>query len=608
MIEAYKIAANLTITGDAQRKMSTFSNATMRAAKYVAELTKLLKPFDAELAKALKNMTGIASMARSTTTGFKEMSASMRPVNDQFMKFNNRLSGMITRAGDARISLNMMANAANRVAENVGRIRGGFGGGGAGGNGRSSSKKNGGLFQELMHRTPAVYAAYQAKKFATSQFHKDIEYQQEMLQLTSQNINGLDKEEATRFLRTNKGPYSKLSLLSALTDAASITKGREEAELMAPMLASYRFNMDAMSPGAGFSKTQMQAAMKTPEIITGSKDPKVLKPFVEAMFKTSLATGLRVQPSTYLAATKTMRGYAKGMDPNVFFYFLEPLFQEYGSKMGTMINQFYGHAKAGKLTNEAADIAVRMGLVDEKNIHRFKNQRVRSIEPGSMHGTDLMAVNFPKWVYDYWVPGMKKIGANTPSQQENVTAKFFRNTDQALVMALLQQKDKLMQNYEVNMKTKGMAEVEKQNLKELPGVTKAFSEAWVDFQTAFAALVDPYEIQGLQALTKAIKFFTEILAAPLTSTAIKILSKSLWNTAQTVAGVPGISNALDFASQKGKEFHITIHNKIGDHHMNTTLSKILANQTNSIVDHGMTTSNASLFPQSNSAPYQGFGY
>jgi hypothetical protein len=179
--------------------------------------------------------------------------------------------------------------------------------------------------------------------------------QNEEALLLGQNIPGIDKKTIDSYLKnTHVRGASQFDLLQMLADAAVITKGKDEALGVAPVLAAMKMTGGGLLNG-GFGK-----------------NPEVLNKHLEMMFKVMVATGGRVSPETYQSIVRTSRGYTNGMDPDFFYYQLEPLAQEYGKSLGPMIAQFHQHMTAGRITTTAAELLEAGGLLDGKDVNKDK--------------------------------------------------------------------------------------------------------------------------------------------------------------------------------------------------------------------------------------------
>lgn len=480
-MEAYEVWATLNLKGDALKKMEQFTTLTKKASIEVTKFLTILEKFN-------RNFTGLSDI--------------LKVVNPEFSKLNKDILSSAKAMDRASESASKFASTLNKVRKESNGGRGGLGGA-IGGFALGATGLVGG----------AIGAGILAGGLVTSSYHTGMDFQKEMGLLTAQNIPGLNQGSINNFLKnTNIPGVSKLDLLKSLNDAAVITKGSTEAFGVAPVLAKMGY-LGAISQNESFklSPQQLQAAIKTAEIVSGSRDPAVLNKHLDMMMRTWISTGGRVQPSQYQSIVRSMRGYARGMDPDFFYYMLEPFIQEFGTRSGPMVAQFYSHLKAGRLTTQAAQLLAKGGLVDPKQTRYDKVGRVIGINPGGIVDTQLMDQNIFQWIDKYLPSFFKKMGASTSDQQQALLGRIFTNTDLALVSTYLQQENKFKVSAAANRRIGGIdsniAKFSGSNADQIQKLSAAFN----DFKLALDNFDNPATHAALKLITGFVQDLTKII-------------------------------------------------------------------------------------------------
>jgi hypothetical protein len=459
-MEAYKVWVTLNLKGDALEKMQKFTKATERAMAAVNKLKISMKP---------------------SISMFDQMAVNLRDINPQLDKMAK--------------NINNIDNASRKLNRT-----------------QSSSR---GFLSRASHFIPygmgtGIGATYAAGSLIKKSYGAGVSYQQELAQLTGQNIPGLDAASVNKYIKNTKvKDVSKLELLAALNDAAVVTKSASSAKQLAPLLGTYQ-SLSTQMFGEGeykVGKKQIQAAIKTAELASGSKDYNVLAPYIDMMFKAQVNTGGRVRPSDYFSTVKNMRGYAKGLDPKFLFYMLDPFIQEYGQRTGTQLGQFFNRMKAGRITAGGAALLKQGGLLTENNIQNDKIGRPILIR--NIKGMDKQ--NPFEWITNTFQPFLERLGAKTEQQKEAIAGRIFTNTDLAFVLTMMQQQEKFKSMYSQNQKGAGIQEMQNSLMGSNPERIKAFNTAFSNFKLALDGITGPTVTSGLIHLTNGLNALTGAL-------------------------------------------------------------------------------------------------
>lgn len=473
-MEAYKVWATLNLKGDAFKKMEQFSKMTKRADADVNKLMNNTKALSNIFQKMSSSLRILNPELSRFAISFHRMSSNIESSSSAMNKFNANISSSSSRMNTASIraeklaaSLNSVSVQAGIASKSAGIVRVGKDGREKSGSGRILSRGassfatgaiSGAGIGHIGFGMAGAGLAVGAGLYKAA--HAGSNYQKELAMIQLQHIPGLNKKIAENYAQNSNLPgISRLEALSGLAEAASITKSGEEALHIAPFIS--RMKKSAESLGVeGFSKTQTQAALKVAEIVSGSNDANVLQKHMDMMFQTYLSTSGRVEPTQYLSVTRSAAGAISGMKPESFYYGMEPLIQEFGTRVGPMIDQFFAHMKAGRLTHQGAELLSNMGLVKKGGLNiNKKTGNLKGINPGGMIDLDLMGKQMFTWLDKYYFPALEKMTSDV-AEQEGITGKIFTNKDRNLVMSYQRQRKKIRLAEEINAGTGGVGESE----------------------------------------------------------------------------------------------------------------------------------------------------
>jgi hypothetical protein len=505
-MEAYKVWTTLELKGNALKKMQQFLGITKKVAGEFSKLARNLSPLNAQfekMAASFKMLNPEFSKFSTTLIRINSNAAntgrSISGLNSSVASSANRMSTASAKAAKLAASLNAVAVNGGLAARSMIGVRGAGVGKSAGWGLMGLGKTTAGL--EIVGTI-------------TKGFKAGNTYQKELGLLTAQNIPGLDKAAIEKFVNSTqiKGA-SKIDILEALADAAVITKGSSEAFGVAPALAKMKL------VGSGFGKEgfnmtakQLQAAIKTAEIVSGSRDPAVLNKHLGMMTQSWVSTGGRVEPTQYQSIVRSSRGYAKGLNPDFFYYMLEPMIQEFGTRTGPMIAQFFQHMKVGRLTTQGAQILGKMGLVNPNAIQYNKIGTIKGISPNGIKGMDVAGKDIFQWIDKFLVPALDRAGYKSDEQRSGVLGKIFTNSDLTLVQTYLQQKSKFQVAGGVNANTDPMSKMLNSLDDKHAGAMQVFAASFSNFTLSLDKVVGPGLDNALKGLSEIFNLISRILS------------------------------------------------------------------------------------------------
>ncbi len=557
MIDQMKIGVSLTLQGDATTKMEAFQKLVAKAASATSRLEKSLKStetvlatFTARLEKLNPILKNFLATLIESGTAVKSLNTGLRSASLSTSGLGRSVASTSTKMANATRSVQLLkdelmglaaAGSAAGVISDIIQPKKGNGGG---------KRKKGGIhvhplsFMGLGFSGGAM-AAGGAAYLGYKGFEDNKLYQNNLLQFSLQNLPNGTSSTADAFISSQHMPgVSKIALSQALVDAAVITKDTGAAMKIAPLLAQIKYLNNSLYGGSSyaFSNAQEQAAIKTAEMASGSKDYGRLSESLNDMFKVGTATGQRVTPLNYLAMMRAARGGLSGnpqalnaVDPNFLYYTMESAIQELGGPQGgRMFAQFLNHVVAGRMTTASAMDFQKLGLVAPGQAEYNKIGMIKRIKPGGIKNSDEAQYNMFQWLQDTYLPALHSHGITKWSDIRKHLAVDFTNTDLGLVTFFLAQMQKIQTNVAANKASAGIAQTAAAVSKSPAGQAGTISAAWQDLGLAFGKLtagpakaIMSDTLWTLNALTGIINFIDKAASA-IQTVEKKILPDPEW--------------------------------------------------------------------------------
>jgi hypothetical protein len=443
MIEAYKIAANLTITGDAQKKMSSIATAAKKLSDQMKIINSKLPAMNRHFEQFQRIIAATNPLLATTVVQFKTLSATMPRMNEGFATFNSRtgnterrLDRMSMKAENARVRLNMLGNAAlvsgeKMSAIGVGR---GFGGGGVRGGGKGMMGNfTGGLAGGLGLYNPSMMAgagvAAGAIAIEKRGWHQGLEYSRSLGQLSAMGYSPSQLDFVRKFTSQAKPGQSQSDQLEAFVDAQMATQSFTMAKVLSPIIAQNKY---ASAMYGGMTKKQVQDSIRTAEMIGGSNPAKVAQALTTVLQMTALSGG-SIMPSEQRAFMRQAAGAASRLTPEGYLS-LEPVMQEYGgSKTGTALTtglRAFSNPKISNFARYQVNNLKKFGLWDDK-ANRMNQKYLELIQ------TD------PSQFAQIWLGQLARKGVTSDSGIITETMSSFPRTFGTLMSLLIKNMDKI---------------------------------------------------------------------------------------------------------------------------------------------------------------------
>lgn len=475
MIEAYKIAANLTITGDAHKKMMLFADAVKRASL--------------SMDKLLPSLTRL----NNTMTGF----------NTRMSVTETRLSSVNAITRSLRTNLDGVASSATRAVSSLNRIRAGGMGGGVGGGGHRGMGGLGGFAAGagLHIGGPAVMAGMAAAALGAGSFSAYGRFQSQSNQLAGQ---GFSQSDAARMISFSQGinlkGISQNEMLKAVVDIANATGSTSQAMKYGPMLAKAAF-ANQTNMGKTFNAGQEAKMIQFAELRGGSDPTKVAAALNLAQQAYSATSG-RIQPSELLNMSKmaTTAGY-KLTDAGLLQ--LIPTLQELGGfRTGTGFQQLFNRLAGGVgLLRNKKVVAEgeRIGLLNNKGVLSKEYGEILQASP----------VDFWKKVLQ---PIYQKAGIKSDLDVARENTLLLGTTPARLMDVVRKNLDKSERMMPLHQNAWGIESSYLGALKTNPGSLKALSAAFENFEISLGKFTSPSITAGIELLTKFLTGLTFIIS------------------------------------------------------------------------------------------------
>jgi hypothetical protein len=540
MFEEMKIGVSLLLKGDAAMKLKSFHELVKKLTKNTELLEQKLRVVANNIERMNVHLERVNPRMREFFESAGASQKTMGALNTTLTKSNTSLTGLNTRLTSAVTGMDRLTRSASEAKAAMAGLGEGAAAAkmagipAAGGGGRRGGR--GGIhvhplsFAGLGFSGPAMAVGGAALLGYTS-YHHGADYQQTLAQLGAMNLPGGTMQAADAFVTSHRmRGISPNAMAQALTDSAVITRDYKHAEQIAPFIAKMRYGAEGVI-GHRFSPAQEQAALKVAELATGSKDPEVLRDYIDHMFKVGVGTGFRVMPTDFWAMVRGARGALTGttqfdgkvksnFSPDMMFYGLESLIQESGGpSVGRQIGQFYNHILAGRLTTASAKEFESLGLVKKGYAEYNKIGMIKRIKPGGIVGSEKDPLD---WVYNVYLPALKAKGITDWNEIRKHLLIGFTNTDASFVTTLIAQMDKILSNIDINKKAKGVDETYNYVGGIPTGKMKDLRAAWETFSTSLGKMDTPLINKGIDAFIGVLQGLTYLVD--------KINNSHLWDS------------------------------------------------------------------------------
>lgn len=613
MIEAYKISANLSITGDANKKMAQFASSLQKSSERLKTLTNTLKTFNTEFVKLSAKFQKIEPLFSKLNLGVRDLKSSMTPLNESFTGFNrraltteNRLKKINTQAESARVRLNMLGQAGISAGNGLAHVAaGGMGGGGR--RGKSGLKQFGaGVAGGFGLYNPYMMAGFGAAGMVYSGFNESSQYEQELNQFKSQGFTQAETNKVDAFARnTSIKGITKRQILKAVVDGAMATLNTDSAIELAPKLAKIEF-ANKVNFHKEMTSKQGQDLVQFAEMRGGS-DAKKVSSSLDLGERIFNATGGRMGFNQLLNMQK-MASVAFAHLSDAGYLKMAVIAQEAnGHIVGTGAQTGFNRLITGRgLGGASGQEGLRIGLLDR---HTGKGSNILT------HKQPILKKEYEKilqedlagFILDVVNPKLEKMGFLSDMDKNKEYAILFDRTmarDASLInrnRGKIEKAVSLHGNaYDAQQAYDSSEEMQARKLVE-------FKAAFADLSLAFGDLQRPYAIKGLSILTEFINNTAQaarLLSHPLDTfqNATKEVIDGATSQYRRITGTPSIDLNTYTGKHRNQMIQTQIH--IDGKKIIDAISTNLASQSQN--SFGQSGNNSLYVPTNTDLSYPGF--
>ena len=547
MIEAYKIAANLTITGDAQKKMMEFYTLVEKTTKKMEFLQKLLKLTG-------NTFGGLGREIKTTTMSMRDMDNSLTRIGNHSTRVRTQVEGL-------RRSVNSLSIAA----------RGGGGGHGLGGWGNLG----GVMLGALGHRLAPAAVAYGAYNVTKASFNQYSEYTAGLARVKAMGYGQDVINQVQGATGTGKPGLSPTTQINAYVAALMATQSPEKAKNLFPSLA--KAMTYAPTIFGNMNKHQIEEATRAAELLGGGDESKIGSAFSDVLAMMALSGGT-IQPAKIKQLVRKNPSLSRlGMLE------LEPVVQEMG---GDVVSTALRTGKMQLLKGQMGKFQA-LGLQDlgilgaprfDKN-GRPLGSKYGDLKPGMR---ELAFSNPTEFLKTVILPALAKQGITDPKEITGKLNFLFANTYGQLFENIYRNLPKSELIRERAGRVPGIEGLIGTAPKEGTAVLR-FNEAIKSFETALGHFSSPAVVKGLNIVS----FFLEKMAVFLEKSSLSDLGRWMANSIAPGSGylLGAVSGAITSiptnTSQSKNTGHIYLDSK--------KVGNIIWGKTpNQMVDHGST--------------------
>lgn len=561
MIEAYKIATNMTITGDANKKMLEFTKLVEKAGKSTDLLLKTLRMVDSTFKGMNRDLDKLNPNMSKLNRSLNTLGIDMRRTNQSMGLFGAVMSG--AEANSARLrhqtdsltnSMRGLAAASRGARASVGigfgggggrRGSGGIGGGGVGSTGAnvhrpymgggyayppSGGAGGGGVGagaagfiggQASRYLAPMA-VGYGAWRLGKASFEENSDYERSIGQLRAMGYSDADlamARSATSSIITGMSPTTQAH---AFVAAAMATQNPERARKLMPNLA--KLILFSERNYGGITQNQTEEAIRSAEIMGGSDEEKIAEKLQDVSQMFALSGGSMQFGKIKQLVRKNSSLTTKG------FLSLEPVAQEMGGDVvSTALQTLRMQLVKGQMNKAQAEHLRSYGIL--KNIRLDKNGRPMGSKAGDVDRNVLRMLDEDPFMF---MQKMKEIYAKRGITSAQDVRQAFTFDFASTAGTLLNNLNKTEQKSLSIRKNEGLM-----SLDEMAGAgspqslaTQRASEAWKSLTNAIGKLTEPAVVGGINMLSDLFENMARAFSGQQTSSAgffdSKILGAFNW--------------------------------------------------------------------------------
>jgi hypothetical protein len=250
--------------------------------------------------------------------------------------------------------------------------------------------------------------------------------------------------EATSAKLSRKLPaLSQTTLMHMLLNARSIVGSFDEAAKIIEPLAKLRVLVQGGHPErAGELEEDFDKLQKAQEILGITQDPVRYAKSMQMIGKAMNVFGDTLRPYDFFEFAQRSRAAGQGFNDEFLFGVGPTLMQSMGgASAGVAMSALFQQFAGGHMTQSAAKMMQKYGLLDPKKIEFNKSGIIKRVEPGALKDQALFKAHPYNWMKQIFLPALRAHGITTKDQFEDVGAVLAskQTTGQALGILATQQ-------------------------------------------------------------------------------------------------------------------------------------------------------------------------
>lgn len=468
MIEAYKIAVNMTLTGDAHKKMMDFS--------------KLIEKTALQMDKLLRHMKGLG-------TNFNLLKAETHSSTSAMRAFDLSLTSTARHAAQATTQVSRLTHSTRQL--NAVQRQGGGGGGVA------TPGLMGMAGGAIASRLAPAALGYGAFRLGKSSFESGAEFEKKIGQLVQRGYSPDEISDVRGWVKSqNIKGVSRFGMLDAYVDALMATADSSKAKFLAPTLA--RGQIVAAGTYGGMSHHQQQELVRFAEFRGGGNAEKIQEQLELGMQMMALSGG-SIKPAQLRALTKYGGGAVSKLS-NAAMIGLEPVLQmRGGSSTGTALQTMALQLIGGQMSTAKGASLTSLGMFDKGSIKHDTTGRTLGSKFGTFKYAELLQNDPFAFLMEKYIPALKKQGVTSPEKIEQRIQYDFSRTASQILISMYENSDKIIRTLAAAGQLQKGTQAYESFMKTPTGAATNVSAAWENFKLALDKLTSPSVTKGLNA-------------------------------------------------------------------------------------------------------------
>jgi len=525
-MEAYKVWADLSIKGNAHKKLEDFAKLTKKAAKAMADLNKIMMPFNKHLSNMAFNLAELNPALSKLSTTFVRLSTNTNSSKKSFSDFNKGLSTATNRAQSLINKTNSLAKSMGNVGASAAvagahleRMKGGR----VGENIEQGGKKGGmlgtygklgllGLARSNIVAMGIAGAAYEAYSFGKKSFESASEFESKIGQLQARGFKQNQISDIRKFVTSQNIPgVSYNEMLSAYSNALMATQDPNQAKFLAPILAKGQFAANIFYHG--MNEKQQEELVRFAEFRGKGNAQRTAQSLGVGLQMMALSGGT-IKPNQ-LAQFMRYGGGAVSKLTDASLLALEPILQmRGGAKSGTALQTLSLQFSKGQMGKYQALSLQSLGMLGPVELD--KNGRPIGSKFGAFkYSKQLHEAPF-EFLIGKYLPALKKQGITDPEKIEDRIMFDFGRTSGQILNSMYENSDKILRTLVAQGQLAPGSELYNIALQKPGGAQGRLMAAWENLKTVFGELEQPAIINGmnklsflLENITKALKLMSQ---------------------------------------------------------------------------------------------------